>query len=162
MRVMSAHVLWSLRQLDAQGMRNKVNRYVQAELMEMVAKDEVKEPKKGKRKTKKKNGKSDGKAELLLCGCGAACDVCERCSQRSKSPLRQPPNLQDPAKGSPVRAGPEEGESPPRQQAQMQNKRAVTSPSRSTLGAELVSTPRPSSPFQVQQLASSHSAFFGL
>lgn len=130
----------------------------------MVAKDEVKEPKKGKRKTKKKAGKSDGRAEPLLCGCGAACDACERCSRRSKSPLRQPPNPQVLAKGqsSPRRARPEEEESPPRQQAQMQNKRAVPSPSRSTLGAELVSTPRPILPFQVQQLASSHSAFFGL
>ena len=129
---------------------------MQAELMEMVAKDEAKEPKKGKRKAKKKGGKSDGKAEPLLCGCGAACDVCERCSQRSKSPLRQLPNLQSPAKGqvSPERARPEGDDSPKKQEAQM---RAVPSPSRSTLGAELVSTPRPISPFQVWQPAAHQS-----
>ena len=125
----------------------------------MVAKDEAKEPKKGKRKAKKKGGKSDGRAEPLLCGCGAACDVCERCSRRSKSPLRQPPTLQSPAKGqsSPGRARPEEEGTPPEQQAQVESKRAVLSPSRSTLGAELVSAPRPTSPFQVQQPATHHS-----
>ena len=124
----------------------------------MVAKDEAKEPKKVKKKTKKKSGKNDGKAEPLLCGCGAACDVCERCSQRSKSPVRQPLSLHILAEGqiSPGRAGPEGEESPPKQQAQIQSMRAVSSPSRSTLGAELVSTPRPTSPFQVQQLATCH------
>ncbi len=125
--------------------------------MEMVAKDEAKEPKKGKKKAKKKGGKSDGRAEPLLCGCGAACDVCERCSQRSKSPLRQLPNLQSPAKGqvSAGRARPEEEDrTAPNKEAQM---RPAPSPSRSTLGAELVSTPRPTSPFQVQQPATHHS-----
>ena len=117
--------------------------------MEMVAKDEAKEPKKAKKKGKKKAGKGDGRGDAVLCGCGAVCDVCDRCSQRSKSPFREAHSLQvqDPDKGqaSPGKSDAEEEEdSQPIQQRQADSKKALQSPSRSTLGADLVSTPRPS------------------
>ena len=116
----------------------------------MVAKDEAKEPKKAKKKAKKKAGKADGREDVALCGCGAVCDQCERCSRRSKSPIRGAPSLPVQApktpQASPGQSDPEEEEdSQQKQQPQHRNiPSPLRSPSRSTLGADLVSTPRQS------------------
>ena len=61
----------------------------QAELLELVAKDEeAKEAKKAKRKAKKRGG--GGRGDVPLCGCGAACDgLCQQPQRRSVSPVRQ-------------------------------------------------------------------------
>jgi hypothetical protein len=121
----------------------------------MVAKDEAKEPKKAKKKGKKKGSKGEGRGEgTPLCGCGAPIDQCDRCSARSKSPVRGgAPSL--PAKGpkSPA-ASPgknsavEEGEAPPMQEQHSSRKPAMQSPDRSTPEADLVTTPRHSLPAQ--------------
>ena len=121
----------------------------------MVAKDEAKEPRKAKKKGKKKSSKAEGCGEgTTLCGCGAPIDQCDCCSARGKSPLRGgAPSL--PAKGpkspatSPGKSSAlEEGEGPPMQEQLSSPKPAVQSPSRSTLGADLVTTPRRSLPAQ--------------
>ena len=130
---------------------------VQAELLEMVAKDEAKEPKKAKKKAKKKAGKADGREEVALCGCGAVCDQRERCGRRSKSPVRGAPSLpvQVPRspQGSPGRPDLEEDDGKPtRQRSHRDTVSPLRSPSRSTLGADLVSTPRQSPAAQVLDL----------
>ena len=141
---------------------------IQAELLELVAKDEKdKESKKAKKKGKKK-GKGEGKGEQLLCGCGAVCDAaCSASSQRAgrrsssssptrgASPVRAPPTPPPDApplpsdgttvgaagdgKDAPVRSKPSPGKSCPR------------SPARSTLGAELMSPRRPPAKAVAQQ-----------
>ena len=123
----------------------------------MVAKDEAKEPKKAKKKAKKKVGKADGREEVAVCGCGAVCDQCDRCSWRSKSPVRGVPSLPVQAPKSPQ--GPTGKSEPEGEDSQETQQRQHTdtvlplrSPSRSTLGADLVSTPCQSPAAQVHHL----------
>ena len=123
----------------------------------MVAKDEAKEPKKAKKKAKKKGGKADGREEAALCGCGAVCDQCEQCSRRSKSPVKGAPSLPVQAPKSPQasRGNLDTEEDDSQQSWQRQHRDKVSplqSPSRSTLGADLVSTPRQSPAAQVLDL----------
>lgn len=128
--------------------------HLQAELMEMVAKDEAKEPKKAKKKAKKKAGKADWREEVAVCGCGAVCDQCDRCNRRSKSPIRGAPSLPVQAPKSP-KAPPGKSEPEGEDSEQTQHTDTVSplwSPSRSTLGADLVSTPRQSPAAQVHHL----------
>ncbi|KAK9916230.1 hypothetical protein WJX75_000260 [Coccomyxa subellipsoidea] len=133
----------------------------EAELLELVAKDEKdKESKKAKKKGRKK-GKGEGKGEQLLCGCGAVCDAaCSASSQRagrrstSSSPTREPSPVRGPLSPAPD-AGPQRdsttaegysggdsGDAPARSKPSS-NKSYPRSPARSTLGAELMSPRRP-------------------
>lgn len=125
--------------------------------MEMVAKDGAKEPKKAKKKAKKKAGKGDGKGEAVLCGCGAVCDQCDQCSQRSKSPVRGTPSLPIQASKSPQASlemsDPDDGDSRQTQQQHGNKEPPLQSPSRSILGADLVSTPRQSSLAEVYTMS---------
>lgn len=131
---------------------------VQAELLELVAKDEKdKESKKAKKKGKKK-GKGEGKGEQVLCGCGAVCDAaCSASGQRhsnSNSPSRRASpvrGLTDAAlKQDTVGDGCSDGGSgtPEKSRETVAAKRSPTkscprSPARSTLGQDLMSPKQP-------------------
>lgn len=134
--------------------------WFQAELLELVAKDEKdKESKKAKKKGKKK-GKAEGKGEQVLCGCGAVCDAaCSACSQR-RSNSNSPSRRASPVRGSTVAPaafkedrtgdGCSDGESgtPEKSRETVPVKRSPTkscprSPARSTLGQDLMSPKQP-------------------
>ncbi|BDA40853.1 hypothetical protein COCOBI_01-5070 [Coccomyxa sp. Obi] len=132
----------------------------EAELLELVAKDEKdKEGKKAKKKGKKK-GKGEGKGEQVLCGCGAVCDAaCSASSQRrsnSSSPSRRASPVRGPTaaptglKQDSIGEGCNDGRSgtPEKSRETVAAKRSPTksvprSPARSTLGQDLMSPKRP-------------------
>jgi len=152
---------------------------LQAELLELVAKDEKdKEIKKAKKKGKKKI-KGEGKEEQLLCGCGAVCDAaCSNFSQgigqrsSSSSPARAGASpVGAPGPSTPPRSpqldsstgrcstggkdNPEQSKVPP---APKQSKNSLRSPARSTLGAELMSPKRPTAKAGAAQPAAAAAA----
>jgi hypothetical protein len=128
---------------------------LQAELLELVAKDEKgRENKKAKKKGKKKC-KGEGKGEQVLCGCGAVCDTvsCQRSRQRSfsgspdrsLSPVHAAPSSPKSVKqGSDADTSEEKSRAEPTTLQQSTLKHSPRPSSSSTLGRSLMSPNRAS------------------